>query len=253
MCGRYALMTPARELAARFGVSGELLEFAPRYNLAPLQEAPIVRMSRARDVGDTEAAAGSAGEGLGEGAQRVLRLARWGLVPPWAEDTSIASHLINARCEGIESKPAFRKALTVRRCVVPADGFYEWQKVTSRVKQPYFIRRADGVPLAFAGLHESWRDKGGGADAPWLATFTIITTAANTFMQKVHDRMPVVLEPESIAGWLDPQAPVPQLQDLLRPAPDGVLTMHAVGTKVGNFRNDTPDLVRAVDERQSLF
>jgi putative SOS response-associated peptidase YedK len=209
VCGRFTHMYRWRELVRlmRLTVPSLPEDPKPSCNVAPTQPAPIVRR-------DGEA------WNLGE--------ARWGLMPPWATKPGP----INARAETIATLPMFRSAFAKRRCIIPASGFYEWQKTGGKVKQPWYIYRADGEPLLLAGIYEV-RDDG--------ETFAIITCAANEFLRPMHDRMPVVLEPESVAQWLG--APDTAL---LRPAADGVLTAHTVGTRVNSPKNDDPGLVEPV-------
>lgn len=221
MCGRYTLSVPAETIAQHFGLEA-VPDLAPRFNIAPTQAAPVVRLSTEREA-------------------PVLDALRWGLVPAWAKDASGAARLINARAETAADKPSFRSALRRRRCLVPADGFYEW-RAEGGAKQPYHIARPDGAPFAFAGLWEGWRR---GAEP--LETFTILTTDANAALRPLHDRMPVILDPADYALWLDPTATDPALvQPLLVPAPDDLLTYVAVGRAVNHVGNDDPTLVRPV-------
>jgi len=194
MCGRYASFRQAQDIADTFGieeVAPDVALLAPSWNIAPTTTVRIV----------TERADAETGE-----VRRALRAARWGLVPPWAKDPSIGDRMINARAETIAEKPAYKKALAARRCLVIADGYYEWQAATTDrpAKQPFFIRPADGSLLAIAGLYEFWRDRASTAAAPWLVTTTIITTAASGALAKIHDRRPVGLVPEEWDPWLDP-------------------------------------------------
>lgn len=202
-------------------------EWAPRYNIAPTQQVPVVRV--APDSGERE-----------------MTLLRWGLIPSWAKDASIGNRLINARAETVASKPAFRAAFKRRRCLVPADGYYEWQKVGSK-KQPYLIQRQDGAPFAFAGLWESWH-----ADRPdAVETFTIITTDANEATTAIHDRMPVILDEEDYAMWLDPEFEGREaLESLLRPYPGEALQLTPVSTYVNNPRHEDP---RCIEPERDLF
>lgn len=179
MCGRYTLKTPAAQLALPFGLD-ELPELTPRLNIRPTQQILTVR-----DVGD---------------GPRAVNV-RWGLIPSWAKDMSIGAKMINARAETVAKKPSFRTALKRRRCLIVADGFYEWQKLDAKNKQPWYFTLPDDEPFAFAGLWECWKSP----DGP-LETATIITTTANEALAPVHDRMPVILSPEHYALWLDPKA-----------------------------------------------
>ena len=221
MCGRYTMSIPAETLARHFGLDA-VPDVAPRFNIAPTQAAAVVRLSTAREV-------------------PVLDFLRWGLVPAWAKDASGAGRLINARAETAADKPSFRSAFRHRRCLVPADGFYEW-RTEGGAKQPYRITRPDGAPIAFAGLWERW----GKGDEP-LETFTILTTAANAALQPLHDRMPVIVDPIDFALWLDPTATDPALVErLLVAPPDDALTYYPVGRAVNSVGNDDPSLVAPV-------
>ena len=221
MCGRYTMSIPAETLARHFGLDA-VPDVAPRFNIAPTQAAAVVRLSTAREV-------------------PVLDFLRWGLVPAWAKDASGAGRLINARAETAADKPSFRSAFRHRRCLVPADGFYEW-RTEGGAKQPYRITRPDGAPIAFAGLWERW----GKGDEP-LETFTILTTAANAVLQPLHDRMPVIVDPIDFALWLDPTATDPALVErLLVAPPDDALTYYPVGRAVNSVGNDDPSLVAPV-------
>ncbi len=223
MCGRFALTTPPDVLAALFRVEA-VPAFAPRYNVAPTQRIPAVR--------------GSAGT-------REMVLLHWGLVPFWADDASIASRMINARAETAAAKPAFRAAFRKRRCLIPADGFYEWRK-QGKAKQPYYIHRADGQPLAFAGLWERW-DKG---DEP-LESCTILTTTPNALVAELHNRMPVILEPGAFERYLDPAVEdAAAIGELLGPAAEGVLDAYPVSTHVNKPANDDP---RCLERAVGLF
>lgn len=209
MCGRFVLMTPGRDLAERFGLEEEpLLE--PRYNIAPTQMVAIIRLNP-------------------ETLQRRLGLVRWGLIPFWANDSSIGNRLINARAESVAEKPAFRSAFKFRRCLVPADGYYEWKKRKGGQKQPYLARNADGSPFAFAGLWERWQ----APEEEVIESCTILTTDANDLTQPIHDRMPVILKLEDHDLWLDPDVRDPNLlKPLLRPYPSGEMIVQPVSPKV---------------------
>jgi putative SOS response-associated peptidase YedK len=215
MCGRFLLNSPLAQLQGQFGF-GERPNLAPRYNVAPTQTVPIVR-PRAN------------------GQERELAMVRWGLVPFWAKDLSIGSRMINARAEGIAEKPAFRAAFKQRRCLVPADGFYEWRKVAGG-KQPMLIRLRSGESFGFAGLWETWR----GPEGP-VETCTIVTTGPNAVTAPIHDRMPVILDPAEYGRWLDPSQP--DAQALLRPCPDDWLEAFPVSTRVNSPRHDSADLI----------
>ncbi len=196
MCGRYTIRVPARLVAEEFGLF-EVPEMAPRYNVAPTQPVPAVRA-----------------EGTDE--KRALVMLRWGLVPSWADDLAIGNRMINARSETVGSRPAFRGAFKGRRCLVVADGFYEWKKVDGG-KQPYYIRRKDQKPFGLAGLWERW-DKG---SAP-VESCTILTTQANALMSPLHDRMPVIIPHERYGEWLAAGTKADALNGMLVPAdPEG--------------------------------
>jgi len=218
MCGRYALTVSARVLAELFEL--EIApEFEARYNIAPTQTVPIVRRNR--------------------DDHREMSLARWGLIPSWASDAKMGARMINARAETVASKPAFRSAAKRRRCLVPADGFFEWQRVGD-AKQPHLIRFSDARPFAFAGLWETWQPP---TDVP-VASFTIITTRPNSVVARVHDRMPVILPGEAFAEWLGPdELASERLAELLAPHPADEMEAFPVARTVGNPRNDSPECV----------
>lgn len=235
MCGRLILATPAAELARLFGFP-DRAPLMPRYNLAPTQELPIVRT-------DSE-------------GRRQMVMARWGLVPSWAKDISIGSRMINARAETVADKPAYRKAFRCRRCVVPADGFYEWQAVPGRRgKRPFAVRRRDRAPFAIAGLWETWAgpDASAAAAVTPLLTATVITTAANPLMAQFHDRMPVILAEPEIELWLSADADSAALQALLRPCPEGWLDLTPVSTRVNNARWDDPTCLAPEAQTETLL
>ncbi len=223
MCGRYTLTTPPELIADLFGIEG-VPTFAPRWNVAPTQEAAVVRAA-------------------GPDAKRRLDFLRWGLVPAWAEDPSIGNRMINARAETAAEKPSFKRSLQKQRCLVVADGFYEWRK-EGKVKQPIWIHRSDSRPFAFAGLWASWRPKGAQREDPALETFTILTTTPNELMKPIHDRMPVILAPEDFGLWLDPGVGDPaRLVPLLRPAPDRDFETREVSRVVNSPAHDGPDCI----------
>jgi putative SOS response-associated peptidase YedK len=229
MCGRYSITTPIEAIQRIFDVP-ERLNLPPRYNVAPTQDVPVVR--------------------LGPDGARHLVQVRWGLVPFWAEDASIGARLINARAETAATKPAFRAAFHKRRCLVVADGFYEWQKPSEKGgrKQPLRIVRADGAPFAFAGLWERWRPKERGDGSEVLETCTILTTDANETLRPIHDRMPVILDPAAHDTWLDPEAPEAALQACLTPCPDEALTAYPVSTRVNKVSHDDPEVIAPMAE-----
>jgi putative SOS response-associated peptidase YedK len=220
MCGRYTLRTPVETLAEEFGISDPLPEIPTRYNIAPTQEVAAV---------------------LEEDEERKLEMLRWGLIPSWADDPAVGNKMINARSETAAEKPSFRTAFRKRRCLILADGFYEWQK-TNGGKQPYYIRMEDGSPFAFAGLWESW-DKYGGE----IRSCTILTTDANEMVGEVHHRMPVILPPETYDLWLDPDMRETELLlDLLRPYPDDGMEAYPVSRFVNSPSNDDERCVESV-------
>ena len=227
MCGRFARRSTREVLADWFGVDLEdLPAFSASYNIAPQSVQPVVRL-------DPETAA------------REFALLRWGLVPFWAKDAKIGYSTINARAEEVANKPAFREALRKRRCLVPADAFYEWAKRDAKTKQPFAIGLRSGDPFAFAGLWERWRPKEGETPGTSLETFTILTTDANEVLEPIHNRMPVILEPKNYSRWLEPAAPERLPVDLLRPFPAEQMVSWPVCDRVGNVRNNDPELLAA--------
>jgi len=217
MCGRYTIRSDARQVAEAFRL-GNMPELSPRYNVAPTQDVPVVRQNA---VG-----------------QRELSFMHWGLIPSWAKDASIGNRTINARADTVAAKPAYRRAFKSRRCLVVADGFYEWHK-TGGKKQPYLITVGDGEPFAFAGLWEHWQ----GPEGP-LDSCTIITTPANDLMQPIHDRMPAILLAEHYDIWLDPKVQdAAELQSLLGPYPSDHMSARPVSTLVNNPRNETAEVL----------
>jgi putative SOS response-associated peptidase YedK len=219
MCGRFAFYSPSEAAVALFGVSASI-EIKPRYNIAPTQFVAAIRDD--------------------EKKQRELVMLRWGLVPFWAKDPSIGSRMINARAETVAEKPSFRAAYRHRRCVVLADGFYEWHR-DGDTKTPYFISLASGEPFALAGLWENWTDKVSGDS---LQTTTLITTAANEFMMPLHHRMPVILEPNTAGEWLAGSNDL--LDDIAAITP--ALKAWPVDRRVNNARNESADLIDAVGD-----
>lgn len=226
MCGRFASTTPPDKLAAYFGAEAPIVEdeeVAADYNVAPTRDVPAVRVRD--DV-------------------RQLDYLRWGLVPRWAKDLRIGSKMINARAETVATKNSFRSAFKKRRCIVAADGFYEWKRLDPKTKQPMYIHRVDGDPLAFAGLYERWVDAEQHRE---FHTCTIITTTPNNVMAPIHNRMPVLLAPSRWDEWLDPDNDnIDVLQQLLVPAPDELLATYAVSDQVNNVRNNEPGLLDPV-------
>jgi putative SOS response-associated peptidase YedK len=226
MCGRYMLTTPVDALRHLL-LFEERPNLAPRYNIAPTQEVPIVRPKR-------------------DGAGRELIMMRWGLVPYWADDPKIGNRLINARRESVARTAAFREAYQRRRCLVPADGFFEWQK-DGKARQPLLVRRKDHAPFAFAGLWERWPQPGGAV----LRSCTIITCPANELVAPVHDRMPVILAPDDYARWLDPSQA--DGRELLNPYPAAELEMLAVSSRVNSPQYDDPECIAPLAIQGSLL
>jgi putative SOS response-associated peptidase YedK len=218
MCGRFALKSPPAKLVERFGLD-ECADFTPRYNIPPGTDIPVIRQSP-------------------EG-KRVLHLLRWGLVPHWAKDPSIGNKLSNARGESVAEKPSFRDAFRRRRCLIPADGFYEW-KTDGKVKQPYFISLKSGEPLAMGGLWESCRRP----DGEILRTACIITTGPNDIMEPIHDRMPVILRAEDWQAWLE--APVENIQPLVCPYDVDAMQAWPVGRRVSRTVDDDAGLIEPI-------
>lgn len=242
MCGRYASARKRQDLLEEFRIDRDRVtdDLEPDYNVAPTKPVYAVL---------TRAQRGEEGEPAKDVA-RELRVIRWGLVPFWAKDPAIGSRLINARVETVDAKPSFRSAFAKRRCLLPADGFYEWLKVDDQGKarkQPYYIHRADGGVLAFAGLYELWRDKSAPDDHPqaWLWTTVIITTQAEDEAGRLHDRMPMVIDPARWDDWLDPaNNDAPHVHTLLAPAAASGLASYPVGTDVNYVRNNGPALIK---------
>lgn len=219
MCGRFALTASPEQIAEQFALV-TTPQLAPRYNIAPSQPVAAVRQNR-----DTK--------------QRELVHFHWGLIPSWAKDPSIGYKMINARSETAAEKPSFRNALKYRRCLVPASGFYEWQKV-GKGKQPHYIHLAESEPFAIAGLWEHWQS----ADGSEIESVTLLTTAPNEVMRPLHDRMPVILHPDDYSLWLDPLATQSDLlQPLLRPFPAEQMTAYPVSTLVNSPIHDLPACV----------
>jgi putative SOS response-associated peptidase YedK len=266
MCGRYASARKRIELLEEFRVERDRVSepLEPDYNVAPTKRvyAVMTRDQRPSESAERDARDGADGRSASDGPSgvaRELRVVRWGLVPFWAKDPKIGSRMINARAETVSSKPAFRHAFKRRRCLLPADGYYEWQRPDGTEadtpagkgpKQPYFICRGDGGPLAFAGLYELWRDAALPDDheRAWLWTTTIITTSAPDELGEIHDRMPMVIEPDRWADWLDPAADDPaDLAALLAPAASSGLISYPVSTSVNSVRNNGPELLTRVE------
>jgi putative SOS response-associated peptidase YedK len=222
MCGRFTLRANLNRILAEFSVEvREGLLWEPRFNIAPTQNVPTIR--------------------LREGA-RQLELRRWGLIPSWADDPSIGNRMINARADGVADKPSFQSAFKKNRCLVVADGFYEWKK-EGKAKQPFFIRLKDDRPFAFAGLAEHWH-----REDQTIDSCTVITTEPNELMANIHDRMPVILSPDDYNLWLDPEFQVKEkLLSLLKPYPADEMTAYPVSTLVNSPKNEKQECVEQVD------
>jgi putative SOS response-associated peptidase YedK len=256
MCGRYASARSRIELLEEFAVERDRVDepLKADYNVAPTKPVYAVMTRKPRtDAGSGTARSSAGSPGESPGPSRELRVVRWGLVPSWAKDISIGSRMINARAETVSEKPAFRKAFSSRRCLLPADGYYEWQARaagTKGPKQPYFICRPDHGVLAFAGVYELWRDRAIAEDDPaaWLWTTAIITTTAPDELGEIHDRMPMVIDPASWADWLDPaNTDATDVRALLAPAATAGLISYPVSLAVNSVRNNGPELVREAE------
>ncbi|HEY7718454.1 MAG TPA: SOS response-associated peptidase [Pedococcus sp.] len=274
MCGRYAATANPGELVEEFEVEQDRTTEpvrsvmarpqtpppgTPDYNMAPTKQAPVVlsRVPREESAGGPEAE----GYAAPPAAVRQLRLLTWGLVPSWAKDTKVGMQMINARAESVLEKASFKRAAAARRCLVPAAGWYEWQKsptVTDAKgkprKQPFYTHRADGQPLAMAGLYEFWRDKAvedpADPDA-WVTSFTIITTQAEPGLDRIHDRQPLILEPEDWATWLDPaNQDLDEVRRLLAFERPGRFEAYPITTAVNATRNNGPQLLDPAPESE---
>lgn len=243
MCGRYAAAKGTAALAEEFEASAPAEDhLAADYNVAPTKQVHLV-VDRAVEGERT----------------RTLEIGRWGLIPSWAKDPAIASRLINARAETVATKPSFRGAFAKRRCLVPADGYYEWYTPTEEgaprgragkpLKQPFYIHRKDGASLAMAGLYEWWRDDSAAAgdETPWRLTCTIITTEAADEIGRIHDRMPMVIDRSRWGSWLDPEVGAEEAASLLSPASHLELVAYPVSTRVNSVRNNGPDLLTPLE------
>ncbi len=216
MCGRYTLRTPVDPLAEQFDLDEYPSSLTTSYNIAPTQEVATV---------------------VEEDDKRKLEMFHWGLIPSWAKDPQIGNRMINARAETVHEKPSFRSAFKARRCLILADGFYEWQKADNG-KQPFYIHMKDGSPFAFAGLWETWKN------GEELRSCAIITTDANDLMNEIHHRMPVVLHPENYGVWLDPDFDeTDPLKDLLKPFPSEETEAYMVSRRVNKPSNNEPSVV----------
>jgi putative SOS response-associated peptidase YedK len=223
MCGRYRLSRRKQIIEEHFDSISSDVDWSPRYNIAPTQAVPVIRQHPKEPV-------------------RQLSLMRWGLVPHWAKDASNAGSAINARSETAATKPAFRDPLKLRRCLIPADGFYEWAK-TAKSKQPYCFEVREGELFAFAGLWDGWKS----ADGQWIKTCSILTTTPNAVTSAIHDRMPVILDPDSYDLWLDPgMQNVAAVSELLKPYDGHYMRCYPVGTRINHVANDDEECSRPV-------
>jgi putative SOS response-associated peptidase YedK len=228
MCGRYARKSAQELLAEWFDLDLSIMPwFAPSFNVAPQSFQPVVRLSR--------------------GGQRETTLMRWGLVPFWAKDARIGLNAVNARAEDAATKPAFREAFKKRRCLVPADAFYEWQRLGTKAWRPFAFALQSGEPYAFAGLWESWQP----AEGVPLETYTILTTTPNPLMEPIHNRMPVIVETKNYDHWLDTSSASPL--DLLHPYPAEQMRAWQVSEEIGNVRNNTSSLLDEVQDAQQVL
>lgn len=222
MCGRYTITSPPEAMRDLFAFA-EQANFPARYNVAPTQPVPIVRL---------------------EGGRRHFVLVRWGLIPSWSKGEP-QSLLINARAETIAEKPSFRGAFRHRRCLMPADGFYEWKAMPKGPKQPFYIRRRDGRPFAFAAIWDNWMT----ADGSEIESCAVVTTEANATLAPIHARMPVILDEKDWDRWLDPETPLKELRALTKPAPDDLLEAIPVGHAVNRVANDNASLIVEMSDR----
>ncbi len=219
MCGRYAFIPPSIVILEQI----DLGAIAPRFNIAPSQQIPIIRQDP--ETGDLHST-----------------YARWGLIPFWAKDKKIGNKMINARAETVMQKPAFRAAFKYRRCLIPSSGFYEWDKLGKK-SQPYFVTMKNTKVFAFAGLWEFWTEQETGQT---IESATIITTAVNALLRRIHDRMPAIVPPEKYEQWLAKDTPPEQLTDLLHPYPAELMDMYPVSDLVNNPRNDVPGCIKQI-------
>ena len=233
MCGRYKLSRRKQVVEEYFDAASSEEDWSPRYNVAPTQPIPVIRQHPKEPI-------------------RELSLMRWGLIPSWAKDASGAARMINARSETASTKPAFRDALKSRRCLIPADGFYEWLR-TGKSKQPYCFEVNDGELFAFAGLWERWKNPSG----EWIKTCSILTTTPNAVTAPVHDRMPVILDTDGYDLWLDPgMTNLDAASDLLKPFDARLMRSFPVSTRINSVVNDDAECSRPVElvqNQSSLF
>jgi len=224
MCGRYRLSRRKQIIEEHFDSVSDAEDWSPRYNIAPTQPIPVIRQNP-------------------KGPIRELSLMRWGLIPWWAKDASVAAKMINTRAETAATKPAFRDALKYRRCLIPADGFYEWLR-TGKVKQPYCFEINEGQLFAFAGLWDRWKDPSGN----WMKTCSILTTTPNAVTAPVHDRMPVILDPDAYDLWLDPgMTEVATESEVLKPCDARLMRCYPLSTRINHVANDDEECSAPVE------
>jgi putative SOS response-associated peptidase YedK len=224
MCGRYRLSRRKQLVEEYFDTASDAEDWSPRYNIAPTQPVPVIRLNPKEPI-------------------RQLSLMRWGLIPSWAKDSSVAASMINARAETAATKPAFSNALKSRRCLIPADGFYEWVR-TGKAKQPYCFEVNDGELFAFAGIWDRWKDPSG----QWVKSCSILTTTPNAVTSAVHDRMPVILDPDGYDVWLDPgMQNVAAASELLKPFDARLMRCYPVSTRVNSATNDDEECCAPVE------
>lgn len=247
MCGRFTLKSGLTDLLEIFPFlvlpPGAALE--PRYNVAPTQAVAAVRGGSRGDSGQGDSGQDDSGSGhaAAVGARRPIEFLRWGLIPFFAKDAAIGNRMINARAETVAEKPAFREPFRRRRCLVLADGFFEWRKeADGKTKTPIYMRKKGGVPFAFAGLWDAWRASDGTDEV--VRSCTVITTEPNELVRDVHDRMPVILTADHVEPWLEPQRKADELAAMLRPYPAEEMESFPVSTLVNSPRNDAPECIR---------
>jgi len=217
MCGRYTLTKPAKTIQSHFAFMESKIPHKQLYNIAPTQQAPVVMLREGK---------------------RELLLMRWGLIPPWSKDEKMGSRMINARAETIQEKPSFKNSFKTKRCLVPADGFIEWEN-TEGGKQPHYITLQNNALFAFAGIWSEWKKDGG-----FLWTFSIITTDCNSLVQPIHHRMPVILYPENYNTWLDASSETNALQSLLTSFPADQMERIAISREINSAKNDRAECLR---------
>lgn len=217
MCGRFSIAAPVEAIEEHFHINVSDNEYQPRYNAAPGQNLPVILMENSEN----------------------LSFCKWGLVPHWAKDDKIGYKMINARGETVAEKASFKTPFKTKRCLVIADGFFEWQRL-GKEKTPFHFKLKDQDVFAFAGLYDEWKNEDGNI----LRTFTIITTEPNELLKTVHDRMPVILRSDNEADWLNPKLPLKVVQDLIKPYNANQMTKTKVSNKVNNVKNDSPDILK---------